>query len=107
MSIARIRSAALPRLCADYLAAVAARKAAEKAEALAKAGIVKQLAGRSVAACAGYLVKLVAVAGTPARPITAAMVGETIPGRRGHDRLDVTPLEAANVNTAVDETAAA
>ena len=83
------RGNSLHQLLDDFLAAKAARKEAKRLEGEARDAILAAMRGRSVLRVGDRVVRVREVAGTPGQTVTAAMVGQVIPGRRGHVLVDV------------------
>ena len=83
------RGNALHQLLDDFLAAKAARKEAKRLEGEARESILAALRGRPVLRVGDRVVRVREVAGSPGHRITAAMVGQMVPGRRGHVLVDV------------------
>jgi predicted phage-related endonuclease len=76
-------------LAADFLDAKQRIKGAEEDAEAAKAELMEKIGASGVAMLEGYRVGCAMTKGTPDKEITAAMVGETIKGRRGYRRFDI------------------
>ena len=74
-----------------FSAAKAARKEAKRLEAEARDAILAAMNGRPALRVGERIVRARAVAGSPGTTITAAMLGQVLPGRRGFLALDVIP----------------
>jgi predicted phage-related endonuclease len=76
-------------LAVEWLRQAKAVKAAEKLRDAAKHALVQRIGAHSGALGDGWRVSLVDVAETPARVITAEMIGQTIPGRAASRRATI------------------
>jgi hypothetical protein len=88
-TIPTYRGNALHQLVADFVAAKAARKEAARLEGEARDAILAAMRGRPLLRVGDQVVRVREVAGTPGQTVTAAMVGQVLPGRRGHVALEV------------------
>lgn len=79
----------LPELCAALLWATDARRDAEKKERAAKSAILAKVGDHRRAMCEGFWINATEIAGKPETTITADMVGQTLPGRKGSRRVSV------------------
>lgn len=93
-SVPVYRGNSLHGLIDEFLRARAARKEAKRLEAEARDAILAALRGRPLLRVGDRLVRARAVAGAPGQTITAAMVGQVLPGRRGFVALDVLAADA-------------
>lgn len=73
--------------CADYLAAAAEEKAAKGRKEAAAAELLDKLGNNLAARIDGYSLRAPLVAAIPDRKITAAMIGDTITGRKEYRRI--------------------
>jgi len=93
MSVPVYRGNLLQGLVDRYRAAKAAAREAARQEAELKDEILAGMKGRQRLVVGDVELRCRKVAAVPARSITAAMVGETIGGRRGHLALELVPLD--------------
>ena len=75
--------------CADYLAAAADEKDAKARKEAAAAELLDKLGNNAAARIDGFTLRAPLIAEIPERTITAAMVGEKLPGRRAYRRIYV------------------
>ena len=83
-----------PVLCAEYLAAAEAAKAAEKRRKEAAAGLLEKLGGHRWARVPGFSLSQVVTPEKPDGVITEDMVGQVIKGRAESRRLQIKEIAA-------------
>lgn len=84
----------MPELLQEFLDAKEAEKEASARVEAAKAEMLEKLGNNTSALVEGYVCRAPPVAGSPAKIITQAMVGQTLKGRAPHRRFTVKEITA-------------